>query len=220
MTRMTQTAELDLIDALDLPPASTASPQPLRFVKRLRKRRATKAAGYEKVFGIGAPRTGTSSLAEGFFEFGFKFRGWDPYLWECLQRGLYDAIFEVADQYEAFKDGPWNGGDFYRLLDERYPGSKFILTVRDTESWSRSHERHFSASGGTKIPERYRILDYERRRDDFIDEYLRRNAEIVEYFADRPESLLVIDIRGGDGWEKLAPFLGFRVPKRPFPHTD
>jgi hypothetical protein len=39
---------------------------------------------------------------------------------------------------------------------------------------------------------------------------------VMEYFKDRPESLLAIDICGGEGWEKLCPFLKLPLRKAPF----
>lgn len=41
-----------------------------------------------------------------------------------------------------------------------------------------------------------------------------------DYFAGRPEDLLIMDICAGDGWEKLCPFLGFEIPETPFPHLN
>ena len=42
-------------------------------------------------------------------------------------------------------------------------------------------------------------------------------AEVSEYFKDRSQDLLILDICGGEGWDKLAPFLGATIPKVPFP---
>jgi hypothetical protein len=41
---------------------------------------------------------------------------------------------------------------------------------------------------------------------------------VAAHFAGRPEDLLTLDLCAGEGWERLAPFLGWeRVPERPFP---
>ena len=34
------------------------------------------------------------------------------------------------------------------------------------------------------------------------------------------DDLFVLDVRGGEGWEKLCPFLGLNVPDVPFPHAN
>ncbi len=41
---------------------------------------------------------------------------------------------------------------------------------------------------------------------------------VMEYFKDRPDDLLVLDICNGEGFEKLAEFLGRPEPNEPFPH--
>jgi hypothetical protein len=38
--------------------------------------------------------------------------------------------------------------------------------------------------------------------------------------VDRPESLLVMDISAGDGWDVLCPFVGAPPPAVPFPHSN
>jgi hypothetical protein len=175
---------------------------------------------YEKVFGIGAARTGTSSLGRAFVLLGFRHTSWDPELWKAFESGDYEPIFALADRFESFEDGPWNGRDFYRELDARYPRSKFVLTVRDSASWLASHERHFSAEGSRRIPERYWIHDYAERRTEILRDYEARNDEVRAYFAARPDDLLVLDVVGGEGWERLSPFLGLLRPDAPFPHFN
>ena len=49
---------------------------------------------------------------------------------------------------------------------------------------------------------------------------LRHNAEVVEYFKDRPDDLLVMDITKEDPWPRLCAFLGEPVPSVPFPHSN
>jgi Sulfotransferase domain len=176
--------------------------------------------GYEKVFGIGSARTGTSSLGHAFVLLGFRHTSWDPALWDAFERGEYEPVFAIAERYESFEDGPWNGGDFYRALDARFPESKFVLTIRDPESWLVSHEHHFSAEGRREIPERYWIHDYAAKRAEILRDYEARNEEVREHFRDRPEDLLVLDVVGGEGWERLCPFLGLQPPGGPFPDVN
>jgi hypothetical protein len=176
--------------------------------------------GYSKVFGIGAPKTGTTSLASALLALGFRRTGWDPVLVEDYERGDYDPVFRVGERYEAFEDGPWNAGRFYRDLDARFPRSKFVLTVRDSASWSRSHERHFSSSGSPRVDARWWIDGYAEKRDEIVRDYEERNRAVVDYFAGRPDDLLVLDISAGEGWEKLCPFLGLPVRAGRFPHRN
>jgi hypothetical protein len=199
-----------------------AIPDRARMSARMRaKRRAMKDLSYEKILAIGGPKTGTQSLAEALKLLGFRHKGWDPELWDLYEERNYEPIFAVTARFESFDNGPWNGGDFYRELDTHFPVSKFILTIRETSSWSRSHERHFSAETGLRrIPARYWIHDYENRRSEFVREYEARNRDIVTYFGERPGKLLVIDVCRGEGWEKLCPFLGLSEPQIAFPRAN
>ena len=43
--------------------------------------------------------------------------------------------------------------------------------------------------------------------------YETHERNVREYFSDRPNDLLVMDILGGDGWDKVCNFLGRICPK-------
>jgi Sulfotransferase domain len=43
---------------------------------------------------------------------------------------------------------------------------------------------------------------------------------VLEYFEDRPEALLTLDITAGENWEKLCSFLGVPVPDVEFPFEN
>jgi hypothetical protein len=122
---------------------------------------------------------------------------------------------------------------FYPQLDEEYPNSKFILTVRDIDMWLESTRKHFR---GTERETRL-IKDIEVRaethaqhdwlraavygtlawdRSVFRQRYNTHHTAVMNYFEGR-SNLLVLDICAGEGWEKLCPFLGFDIPKYKFP---
>ncbi len=179
-----------------------------------------------KIFGIGSPKTGTSSLGEAFRMLGYKHQSWDAALWEKYEQGDFEPIFQIAKQHESFEDGPWNGPDlysqkgpdFYKLLDKRFPRSKFILTIREAGSWSKSHEAHFSTAGSRRIPQKYWIDKYDRL--EMLARYQKRNDAIINYFKDRPDDLLIMNVCAGDGWKTLCPFLGIEPVDTLFPHEN
>ena len=173
-----------------------------------------------KVFGIGAPKTGTTSLAKALELLGFCHKTWDPKLHAEFCKGNFEAVFDVADKFDSFDDGPWNMNDFYKHLDKRYPNSKFILTARDANEWGKSHERHFSSNGDRRIPRKYWVYDYHRCKQTIIQQYEKRNNEVIDYFKRRPGDLLLINICAGEGWEKLCPFLGRSIPDISFPNIN
>jgi hypothetical protein len=167
-----------------------------------------------KIFGIGAARTGTTSLGAALRLLGFAHKSWDERLSRvCYEAGQYEPIFAAAERYESFDDGPWNRGEFYRALDRRFPGSRFVLTVREPASWIASYERFF-----TRGEEGWRDPEAERAR--LLQARARREAGVFEYFAQRPGDLLVLDICAGQGWAELCAFLGLPAPALPFPHQN
>lgn len=167
-----------------------------------------------KIFGIGAPRTGTTSLGRAFSILGLNQKGWDPVLQEHYENRNLGIIYETVPQFDAFQDGPWNMEHFYQLLDKAFPSSKFILTIRDVASWSISHEHWFSRDKKPKIEEKYWIDNYDKNAE--AQKYLARNQEAINYFKDT-DKLLVLNIVGGEGWSRLCPFLGKPIPNKDFP---
>ena len=51
-----------------------------------------------KVFGIGAPRTGTTSLGRAFTILGLNQKGWDPVLQEHYENRNLGIIYETVPQ--------------------------------------------------------------------------------------------------------------------------
>jgi hypothetical protein len=117
----------------------------------------------------------------------------------------------------------------YRELDHGYPGSKFVLTVRDEAKWIDSVERHWSRENPFRgqwdtDPFTHRVHKalYGRKafdREIFLSRYRRHNAEVREYFRDRPDDLLVMEMDGGAGWSELCGFLGRDVPATRYPRA-
>lgn len=132
----------------------------------------------------------------------------------------YQELIEVARNYKAFEDRPWNMWEAYRHLDQHFPDSLFILTVRNTETWWTSIE-NWVASIKPHMLDRYkthlRCNDFDK--DAMIESYQRHNTEVIDYFHGT-EKLLVMNFEKGDGWEKLCKFLDKPIPKYPFPHAN
>lgn len=175
-------------------------------------------AAAQKVFGIGFQKTGTSSLAASLYILGYDVCGYfgndDP---NIAETALVTA-FEMADHYDAAQDMPWPV--LYRELDQRYPGSRFILTVRDTESWIRSVVKHFKATHIDSHVWIYGVPAAAGYEAAYIERYERHNREVQAYFADRPGDLLVLDLSDGDPWSSICRFLGHDVPDVPFPRQN
>lgn len=168
-----------------------------------------------KVFGIGLPRSGTTSLNSALAILGFNAIHHPTYLiMEKLQGSL---------NFQGDWDALTNFGEhFYPQLDQMYPNSKFILTIRDKERWLNSCRwkyREPSNHLGNAI--RISVFGCDRFEENtfsYLYDVHRRN--VLEYFKDRPDDLLEFNCDNGDGWEKLCEFLGRARPEVPFPHKN
>ena len=175
-----------------------------------------------KVFCIGFQKTGTSSLRDALQQLGYRVRGVygrDQSLAD-LRASYVEHGLRLASEYDAVEDMPWPL--LFRELDEAFPGSRFILTRRETDRWYRSIADHFGArpyhiqqlTYGEDAPapvgheERYRAV------------YEAHNAAVLEHFRDRSDDLLVMDLEQGDGWSELGAFLQVEVPAGPFVRTN
>jgi hypothetical protein len=163
-------------------------------------------------WGIGLSRTGTSSLCAALLLLGYERIAHNPDFGELagLQGGADSGVTV-----------------FYKYLDYRHPGSKFVLMTREMESWLTSMEYIFrrnpirSLTADVGIMRRmtlYETVGFDRTRH--IAAYQRHREDVVRYFADRPDDLLEMCIVDGEGWEKLCPFLSLPQPSSPFPHEN
>lgn len=168
-----------------------------------------------KLFGIGLPKTGTRSLHTAFELLGYRSVHY-PITWEEIDSHDAAAGMSIACQ---LKD-----------LDRLYPGSKYILTVRDINQWLESCKYHYGQRVGPDelAPQlRQVILGFMQKAYGtvsydpvlFQDAYSRHIQRVKKYFAHRPQDLLIVNI-GEDGWEKLCPFIRKAIPDVPFPHKN
>jgi hypothetical protein len=184
-----------------------------------------------KVFGLGLSRTGTRSLTSGLQVLGFDTAHYpideDTYI--ELSNAQYDlTLLRFYDGLTDITTIP-----FYQQFDKLYPGSKFVLTIRDKEEWLGSCARHWFNRPAFKEVEDpdeevhlrvrqflraavYGCYNFDRERFSWV--YDQHIEQVKAYFRDRPNDLLIMDICAGDGFEKLARFLDRPVPAEPFPH--
>lgn len=171
-----------------------------------------------KIFCIGFHKTGTTSLAEALRKLGYRVTGPNGVHNPHISENVLAVAARAVERFDAFQDNPWPV--IYRALDQRYPGSKFILTLREPKSWIRSQVQHFGRRDTEMRKWIYGVGHPEGNEELYLKRYATHNREVFEYFKDRPDDLLVMDLAKGDGWEKLCPFLGKPVPTEPFPHAN
>lgn len=182
-----------------------------------------------KVFCIGLSKTGTRSLHDALQILGLRSVHWGgPDLQTAVQRGpeiraaverslaAGRPLLTDLEDAEAYSDIHALSINF-DVLDRQYPGSKFILTVRELDDWLDSRRRHVEANQAMRARGEYAgtflTIDVETWRSEAVEHERRVRA----HFAGRPDDLLVLDIAAGHGWERLCPFLGVAIPVEPFP---
>ena len=172
-----------------------------------------------KIFCIGFPKTGTTSIGRALRSLSLRVRGAVGRRDSEAGARFREALSLVPD-YDAFQDLPWPL--LYRELDAEWPGSKFILTVRPADSWLQSVVGHF---GGRRPPIRELVFgpgcaDPVGHERQYVERYLGHNEEVREYFADRRADFLEMDLTEGHGWDELCPFLDAARPFKRFPHAN
>ncbi len=181
-----------------------------------------------KVFGIGLSRTGTKSLTISLNQLGFKIVHYpnDTKTLQELMAANYDlSILQDCDGITDITTVP-----YYPQLDRLFPNSKFILTVREKESWLKAIEAHwhnkpvFDTNPENEDKMRLRRFlrlavygTYTFNADRLAYVYDLHHKNVLDYFKNRSESLLVFNICGGEGWEILCPFLERSIFPEQFP---
>ena len=185
-----------------------------------------------KIFGCGLPKTGTTSLNKALVMLEYRSihycRPLINHEAKAVPMSLFSEVLNPAT-WDAITN---NGEHTYPLIDKEFPNSKFILTIRDRESWLESVKNSFKrypifnrdGSIATTMLDLLRLIHvfghalYNKEYLPIMyDNHLRN---VKHYFKDRKQDLLIIDICGGEGWEKLCPFLGKDVLNTPFPHKN
>ncbi|MEY2458945.1 MAG: hypothetical protein QOG30_775, partial [Acidimicrobiaceae bacterium] len=102
-----------------------------------------------RIFGIGLNKTGTSSLHEALTILGYESLHWGgPAVRRLIEVSLERGeplLSRLDPSLDAFSDVQALSTNFDRL-DDQYPGSRFVLTVRPLEQWLDSRRRHVESN--------------------------------------------------------------------------
>ena len=202
--------------------------------------------GGRKIFCIGRNKTGTTSLEAALrslgFSLGLQARG--ELLIRDWARRDFTRILHLCSTADAFQDVPFSWEGTYRVLDPQFPGSKFVLTVRDTaEQWYESlvsfHTRLVN-KGRRPTAEDLKAFSYRYRgylweaaqlafgadeatlydRELYMAQYTRHNSDAITYFRERPNDLLVLNVAEPRAMERLCSFLGVQYHGQAMPHLN
>lgn len=191
-----------------------------------------------RYFCIGLNRTGTTSLAKAFSSLGFNVAP------ETIAGHLLHAykaqdlypIYDFCKYFSVFQDVPFSLPGIYRKLDEIFPNSRFILTLRDSpEQWYESFVGYFTMLfGGFPTVQQLEKCGYiypgffaDAIRavmpiEDVLDKakacrfYEAHEKVIRSYFSGRPDFLVLNVAQKGD-YQKFCSFVGVESAEQAFP---
>ena len=146
-------------------------------------------------------------------------------LWEKAAHGDLASLDDALEGYRATVD--WPGAYFWRVLAERHPAAKIILTVRDEEGWYDSVARTiYPVSQAAPAGPHRDMIEATIWWGTFGDRFADR-AEAVRIFREHNDAVRreidpdrLLEFRVADGWEPLCAFLGSPVPDMPFPRLN
>lgn len=206
----------------------------------IRRLNAKKYAKSPKVFCIGKNKTGTTSVEVIFNKIGLAvgpqveaellLRNW-------AKNDFKPIINYVKYRGTAFQDIPFSVPKTYKVMDKAFPNSKFILTIRDSpEVWYKSlttfHGKLFGKEGGTPTKQDLMNATYIHKgwaweakkliglpfdendiynKEYLIKNYVDYNNEVMKYFKDQPEKLLVINLKEANAAKKICEFIGSNI---------
>ncbi|MGB1007641.1 MAG: sulfotransferase family protein, partial [Thalassobaculaceae bacterium] len=134
--------------------------------------------------------------------------------------GLFSGFGSAVD---------WPVCHFWRLLVDRYPAAKVILTLRDPDRWYDSARNTIYRSSMRLGPDgkppagvSQDIIwnrTFDHRFEDRAHALAVFNAHNAAVMAALPADRLLV-YRVANGWPPLCRFLGLPVPDAPFPHVN
>ena len=180
-----------------------------------------------KVFGIGMHKTGTTSIAAALEILGYKVckggmemrahlgqKTYFNYLYEYK----YDPFFKYLEAYDCCVDNPWYL--MFKEIDHYFENSKFILTIRDEQSWLESCRKYFGSKEKRIHKWIYGVSSFPGNEEVYLRKYRKHNQEVRAYFSKRPNDLLELDLEKMNGWSELCSFLKIDEIHLPFPHYN
>lgn len=201
-----------------------------------------------KIFCIGKNKTGTTSLKVVFEQLNFVVGEQDvaEHLFDQhFLKEEYQPILNYCRSAEVFQDVPFSFHKIIPVLDKAFPGSKFILTVRDSEEqWYNSFVKYYSKRVGADNNEaNYQQLSNNHyvsktfrenfhihahntdisdpfNKETLIDQYVKHNNFVREYFKNRDADFIEINVAQKSDLPKLLAFIGKEGELTEFPWSN
>ena len=161
------------------------------------------------IFGAGYPRTGTTTLNGVLLKLGYKTRNFTyDLITDPLNPPRWEGLFDRWEAVIGYPAAHWaiEIWEAYRC--------KVILTLRNADDWFDSMVwLAENSEPGWEVTNEMFFGSGQHDRSAWTQWFEKRNQQIIDTIPER--DLLVFDICGGDGWDKLCSFL-----YEPFPSTN
>lgn len=168
-----------------------------------------------KLFIVGLPRTGTTSLCAALLDHGYS----------VAHTAYTDLAFERAD---VVADTPVFSE--YKQLDRVFPNSKFIHLSRPLEKWlpsiqhllmkiNQKHERNANAFHPLLLSCYEAVFGQfsagEALSDEFLSRcFLKHQKNLEAYFCSRPNDFLSVELSDAGSYDQVVNFLSSVKPSR------
>ena len=206
-----------------------------------------RSANKQKVYCIGYNKTGTTTIKEELIRFGFVMgdqRAAERLYPKICFENQWDLLREYCGSAQAFQDVPFSVAGVFPYLDEWFPNSKFILTVRDTpEQWYSSllrfHTKKFGRDGKCPTGDdlmkaeyiskgwMYNIIrrfgtshDRPYQPDVMMANYSQHINDARLYFSDRDSDFIEINVAIPEDYQRLCNFLNVKPSRSAFLHAN
>lgn len=199
----------------------------------------------EKIFCIGLNKTGTTSIGSFLEKSNLKVarqKDGELLLSKYINRDFNSIIKYVNNSKDnVFQDVPFSLPYTYNYLDVAFPNSKFILTVRNSNlDWYNSILTfHSNFYNNGEIPTKQSLLNSEYiykgwswdlmsdvyfhndmhlyEKNEFLDFYDNYVRGIKNYFKNKPNKFIVINLSKQEDFLKLCNFLNITTTQDKFP---
>lgn len=179
-----------------------------------------------KIFCIGLNKTGTTSLHTALKILGFNSVHYKDKLGNSIKKTIRDNYLNGIDiltnlrEYDAFLD--WDSThtvEIFKQFDKQYPNSKFIINIREMDTWLDSREKHVKRNQILR-KNNPNIKWTKVDREKWSELYKKHYNSALKYFKKREKDYIIIDVTKKEGWEKICNFLNRPIPKIPFPKKN
>lgn len=198
-----------------------------------------------RIFNISCNKTGTTSL-EHLFVKSFKFNQFNEHIFyknvslvnDIFIKQDYTTFLKIIENSPCnfFSDLPFNFKNTYKILDQTFPKSKFILCIRETDNWIKSLKKWMifikplvkkeslhciniwvKTAFPKTMNEKWEIIN----EDLLAYLYEKHNNDIIEYFKET-DKLLVYKLEDSSESKinKICDFIQIKNNNYNFPHQN